>query len=337
VVVEEEDSAVVDAADRYRAIHKGGSMHRFTIFVLAAAGMFLMQVPGDAATPDGKGFPSADAAAQALVAAAKNDDVAGLIEILGPSAKSIVATRDSVADRNSRRAFAARAAQKMSLVPSHGSPKAKTILAGKDQWPLPIPIVELNGQWYFDTAQGKEEILTRRIGSNELDAIDFCRGFVEAQSDYAAQNRTANNLPVYAQKIISSPGERDGLYWKSTGENDESPIGEIVARAIAQGYTDKRDPYHGYYFRVLTAQGNNASGGAMSYLDNGLMTKGFALIAWPSNYGATGIMTFIVDKTGIVYQKDLGRKTAEIAGSYTAYDPDKTWNPVSDSHQSALR
>ena len=160
-------------------------MHRFTVFVLAAAGMFLLQVPGDAATPDGKGFPSADAAAQALVTAAKNDDVAGLIEILGPSAKSIVTTRDSVADRNSRRAFAARAAQKMSLVPSHGSQKAKTILAGKDQWPLPIPIVEVNGQWYFDTAQGKEEILTRRIGSNELDAIEVCRGFVEAQSDYA--------------------------------------------------------------------------------------------------------------------------------------------------------
>ena len=312
-------------------------MHRFTVFVLAAAGMFLLQVPGKAATPDGKGFPSADAAAQALVTAAKNDDVAGLIEILGPSAKSIVTTRDPVADRNVRRAFAARAAQKMSLVPSHGRQNAKTLLAGKDEWPLPIPIVEVNGQWYFDTAQGKEEILTRRIGSNELDAIEVCRGFVEAQSDYAAQNRTANNLPVYAQKIISSPGEHDGLYWPGNGENDESPIGEIVAKAIAQGYTNKHDPYHGYYFRVLTAQGPHASGGAMSYLDNGLMTKGFALIAWPSNYGSTGIMTFVVDRTGIVYQKDLGRKTAEIAGGYSAYDPDKTWTPVSDSHQSALR
>jgi hypothetical protein len=312
-------------------------MHRFTAFVLAAAGMILMQVPGGAATPDGKAFPSADAAAQALVTAVKSDNVAGLIEILGPSAKSIVATRDSVADRNSRRAFAERAAQKMSLVASHGSQKAKMILVGKDQWPMPIPIVEVNGQWYFDTAQGKEEILTRRIGSNEIDAIEVCRGFVEAQSDYAAQNRTANNLPVYAQKIISTPGEHDGLYWKGNGENDDSPIGEIVARAIAQGYTNKHDPYHGYYFRVLTGQGANAPGGAMSYLDSGLMTKGFALIAWPSNYGSTGIMTFVVDKTGIVYQKDLGRKTAEIAGSYTAYDPDKTWSPVSDSHQSALR
>jgi hypothetical protein len=306
-------------------------MHRFSVFVLAAAGIFLLQVPSEGATPDGKAFPSANAAAQALVAAAKNDDAAGLIEILGPSAKSIVTTRDPVADRNSRRAFAARAAQKMSLVPSDGSQNAKTLLTGKDEWPLPIPIVEVNGQWYFDTAQGKQEILTRRIGSNELDAIEVCRGFVEAQSDYAAQNRTANNLPVYAQKIISSPGEHDGLYWSSHDENDESPIGEIVARAIAQGYTNKHDPYHGYYFKVLTAQGPHASGGEMSYLDNGLMTKGFALLAWPSNYGSTGIMTFIVDRTGIVYQKDLGRKTAEIAGGYSAYDPDKTWIPVSDS------
>jgi hypothetical protein len=219
----------------------------------------------------------------------------------------------------------------MSLVPSHGSQNAKTLLAGKDLWPLPIPIVEVNGQWYFDIAQGKHEILTRRIGSNELDAIEVCRGFVEAQSDYSAQNRTANNLPVYAQKIISSPGEHDGIYWAGNGEGDESPIGEIVARAIAQGYTNKHDPYHGYYFRVLTAQGTHAAGGAMSYLDNGLMTKGFALIAWPSTYGSTGIMTFVVDRTGIVYQKDLGRKTAEIAGAYSAYDPDQTWTPVSDT------
>ena len=192
-------------------------MHRFRAFVLTAAGMILSASPRRRRkSRTAKAFPSADAAAQALVAAAKNDDVAGLIEILGPSAKSIVTTRDSVADRNVRRAFAARAAQKMRLVPEPRQQNAKTLLAGKDEWPLPIPIVERNGQWYFDTAQGKEEILTRRIGSNELDAIEVCRGFVEAQSDYAAQNRTANNLPVYAQKIISSPGEHDGLYWPAT-------------------------------------------------------------------------------------------------------------------------
>jgi hypothetical protein len=306
-------------------------MHRFTVFLLTAASALLLQLPGKGATPDGKGFPSADAAAQALVAAAKHDDTAGLIEILGPSARSIVATRDTVADRSAIRAFAARAAQKMKLESSGGKPNSRTLLVGKDDWPLPIPIVESNGQWYFDTAQGKQEILTRRIGSNELDAIEVCRGFVEAQNDYSAQNRGANNLPVYAQKIISTPGQHDGLYWPSSNEGDESPIGEIIAKAIAQGYTNKQDPYHGYYFRVLTAQGPHASGGEMSYLENGQMTKGYALVAWPSNYGSTGIMTFLVDRTGIVYQKDLGRKTAEIAGAYSAYDPDGTWTPVKDS------
>jgi hypothetical protein len=297
---------------------------------MAAAGALLLQIPGRAATPDGKGFPSADAAAQALVNAAKSDDVAGLIAILGPSAKAIVSTGDPVEDRTVRRTFAARAAQKMRLAPNHGSATAKTLLAGKDEWPLPIPIVERNGQWYFDTAQGKEEILTRRIGSNELDAIEVCRGFVEAENEYAANNRTAANIPVYAQKVISTPGQKDGLYWEGQSEDEESPIGEIVAKALAEGYTNKHEPYHGYYFRVLKGQGANAAGGEMSYLDNGAMTKGFAIIAWPANYGSTGIMTFVVDKSGIVYQKDLGKKTGELAAAYTAYNPDKTWAPVAD-------
>jgi hypothetical protein len=297
---------------------------------MAVAGALLLQIPGTAATPDGKGFPTADAAAQALVNAAKSDDVAGLIAILGPSAKTIVSTGDPVEDRNVRRTFAARAAQKMKVVPMHGSATVRMLVAGKDEWPLPIPIVEKNGQWYFDTAAGKEEILTRRIGSNELDAIEVCRGFVEAENEYAEKNRTAANIPVYAQKVISTPGQKDGLYWEGQTEDDESPIGEIVAKALAEGYTNKRDPYHGYYFRVVTGQGANAAGGSMSYLDNGAMTKGFALIAWPSNYGSTGIMTFVVDKSGIVYQKDLGRKTPEMAAAYTAYDPDKTWKPVAD-------
>jgi hypothetical protein len=297
---------------------------------MAAAGALLLQIPGRAATPDGKGFPSADAAAQALVNAAKSDDVAGLIAILGPSAKAIVSTGDPVEDRTVRRTFAARAAQKMRLAPNHGSATAKTLLAGKDEWPLPIPIVERNGQWYFDTAQGKEEILTRRIGSNELDAIEVCRGFVEAENEYAANNRTAANIPVYAQKVISTPGQKDGLYWEGQSEDEESPIGEIVAKALAEGYTNKHEPYHGYYFRVLIGPGANAAGGEMSYLDNGAMTKGFAIIAWPANYGSTGIMTFVVDKSGIVYQKDLGKKTGELAAAYTAYNPDKTWAPVAD-------
>ena len=305
-------------------------MRHLSVFVLAAAGSLLLQIPGIGATLDGKGFPTADAAAQALVSAAKSDNLAGLIEILGPSGKAIVSTKDPVADRAARRAFAARADQKMKLVPTRGNPRVKTLVAGKDDWPLPIPIVEQNGQWYFDSAKGKDEILTRRIGNNELDAIEVCRGFVEAENDYGEQNRTPNNVPIYAQKIISTPGQHDGLYWPSSGDSDESPIGEIVAKAIEQGYTNKRDPYRGYYFKVLTGQGPHVSGGERSYLDNDLMTKGFALIAWPASYGSTGIMTFVVSKSGIVYQKDLGKKTAEIAGAVTTYDPDQTWTPVSD-------
>jgi Protein of unknown function (DUF2950) len=305
-------------------------MNRFSLFVLAAASALALPVSAATTTPDGKGFSSSDAAAQALVNAARANDANAVLEILGPSSKSLVTTHDTVADKKELREFAVRAGQKMTVVSSPGRPNSKTLLVGQDEWPMPIPLVKVNGQWYFDTAQGKTEILNRRIGGNELDAIDLCRGFVEAEDNYAGQNRTANNVPIYAQKIISSAGQRDGLYWPSTGEDDESPMGDIVARALAEGYTNKHEPFHGYYFRVLTGQGQNAEGGAMSYIDNGAMTKGFAVVAWPSNYGSTGIMTFLVSKTGIVYQKNLGPKTAELAGAYSVYNPDKTWSPVSN-------
>ncbi len=298
-----------------------------TVFVVAVK--LLAGFPLHAATPEGRGFASPNAAAKALISAAKSDDVTDLIAILGPASKEILTTNDPVADQQMRRKFVEQAAAKMKLVPDPKKANAQTLLIGKDEWPLPIPIVKVNGEWHFDVEQGKQEILARRIGSNELDAIEVCRGYVEAQNDYAEKDRTGSGVLHYAQKIISSPGEQDGLYWSSAGGQDESPIGAIVARAFAEGYTKKQDPYHGYYFRVLTAQGPHAPGGAMSYLHNGLMTSGFALIAWPSDYRSTGVMTFFVDKTGIVYQKDLGPRTSEIAGAYTAYDPDETWTPVS--------
>jgi hypothetical protein len=316
---------VVGAGDR------GVYMHRLRTTALAVAGALLVGTVIKAVTPGGRGFSSADDAAKALVDAAKSDDVTALIAILGPSAKSIVATRDPVADRKARRTFAERASEKMRLVVCPRQRNAKTLLVGKNEWPLPIPIVQVNGQWYFDVAQAKKEILMRRIGGNELDAIEVCRGYVEAQNAYAEQDRTGSGSPHFAQKIISSPGKRDGLYWPGSGEEDESPMGDVISRAFDEGYSSKHEPYHGYYFKVLTGQGSHASGGEMSYLDNGVMTKGFALIAWPSDYASTGVMTFIVDKVGIVYQKDLGRKTQEIAAAYTAYDPDETWKPVSVS------
>jgi len=302
-------------------------MRCLNIAVLAVAVKLLIGVPADASTPEGRGFASADAAAKALVSAAKSDDVADLIAILGPASKEILTTSDPVADQQIRQKFAARAAVKMKLVLDPKEANAKTLLVGKDEWPLPIPIVKVNGQWYFDAEHGKQEILARRIGSNELDAIEVCRGYVEAQNDYAEEDRTGSGVLHYAQKIISSPGKHDGLYWVSTGENDESPIGAIVARAFAEGYSKKHDPYHGYFFKILTSQGPHATGGAMSFLHDELMTTGFALIAWPADYRSTGVMTFIVDKAGIVFQKDLGPQTPEIAGAYVAYDPDETWTP----------
>ena len=261
-----------------------------------------------------------------------------MLKLFGPGSQDIVESGDADEDRRMREEFTTRARAGMRVETEPGNANRATLVVGDNNWPFPIPLVRRDGRWHFDGAQGRMEVLARRIGRHELAAIDVCRGYVEAQMEYAVHDRDANGVLEYAQKIISTPGEHDGLYWAGNTEGDESPIGEIVAKAIAEGYTNKHDPYHGYYFRVLTAQGPNAPGGAMSYLDNGLMTKGFALLAWPSNYGSTGIMTFVVDRTGIVYQKDLGRKTSEIAAGYTTYDPDKTWTPVSDTKiQSALR
>jgi Protein of unknown function (DUF2950) len=306
-------------------------MRCFTIIALAIASQLAVGNPAHAPTPKGRGFSSPGAAAKALIGAAKSDNVQTLIAILGPSSKDLLITSDPVADQQVRRKFVDRAAERMKLIPDPQEPKARTLVVGKDQWPLPIPIVQVNRKWYFDVDQGRQEILTRRIGSDELDAIEVCRGYVEAQNDYAEKDRTGSGALHYAQRIISSPGKRDGLYWPSTSENDQSPIGDVVARAFGEGYTNKNNPYHGYYFKVLTGQGLHASGGRMSYLHNGLMTKGFALIAWPSDYGVTGIMTFLVNKAGIVYQKDLGKTTPEIARAYDAYDPDATWTPVETS------
>jgi hypothetical protein len=303
---------------------------RYLNIVAAIVASVLFAIPIAAATPEGRGFWSPDEAAKALISAAKSDDVAALIDILGPASREILTTSDPVADAQIRRKFVERANAKIKLVPDPREPKAKTLVVGKEEWPLPIPIVQAHGKWYFDVEQGKQEILARRIGGDELDAIEVCRGYVEAQNDYAEVDRTGSGVPHYAEKIVSSPEKHDGLYW-ANDRNGDSPIGAVVAKAFAEGYTKRNEPYHGYYFKVLTAQGPHASGSAMSYLQDGLMTKGFALIAWPADYGSTGIMTFLIDKTGIVYQKDLGAKTSEIAGAYSTYDPDETWTPASIS------
>ena len=299
--------------------------------VFAAAAVFRIAAGYAGPPPRGESFRTPEEAARALVAAAKADDVPGLLRILGPTARSILVTRDPVADRSARQKFVASAAERMRVVTDPKRPGWKVVEVGQSHWPLPIPLVRVNGAWHFDVDAGKHEILLRRIGGNELSAIEICRGYVEAQDQYADRERAAGRAPQFAQTFFSSPGRQDGLYWKSDDPNDQSPVAEIVAKAISEGYRTRGAPYHGYYFRILKAQGLHAPGGAASYLDNGAMSRGFALIAWPSDYGSTGVMTFLVDRSGIVYQRDLGPQTSTIASAMTAYDPDEKWTPVPDS------
>src|SRR5580704_13347396 len=204
-----------------------------------------------AQTPDGEGFPSPQAAAKALVNASRNNDAAGVLKILGPSASGVVITNDPVEDENARKDFVQKADEKMQVLSAPDQPSRKTLQVGFSNWPLPIPLVKSNGKWYFDVEQGAQEILLRRIGDNELTAMNVCQGFVEAEFTYAETNAAGTGHPQYAQKFISSAGAHDGLYWKSEKPNDESPIGDLVAHALAEGYTDKSKPYHGYYFKVL--------------------------------------------------------------------------------------
>jgi hypothetical protein len=271
-------------------------------------------------------FPSPEDAAAALVAAAKSGDTKDIIKVLGPDAAEIVDSGDSVADADTRQRFAAAYDAKHS-VSMDGNKKAILIL-GNDDFPFPVPLNHTKTGWEFDTAAGRIEILYRRIGRNELDAIQTCLALVDAESEYADKDRGAGP-GVYAQRIVSSPGKKDGLYWPS--DNDQSPLGELAAEASAEGYkvgSGEPQPYHGYYYRILTRQGRNASGGELDYVVNGKMIGGFALIAYPAEYGNSGVMTFVVNHGGTVYQKDLGEGSETIAKRMTAFDPDQTWKKV---------
>ncbi len=273
------------------------------------------------AQTDGEGFPSPSAGAKALVKAAQADDPNAMLKILGPSAQEILSTGDPVEDKNARKKLVDLASRKLSVVRDLDDPSRRIIQIGADAWPMPIPLVQKGGKWYFDVAQGKDVIRLRRIGDNEISAINVCQGFVEAENEYFEKQK------AYAQKFFSSEGKHDGLYWESKDPDDESPVAEAVAKAIAEGYTTGKNPFHGYRFKVLTEQGPHAPGGAMSYIVDGAMTKGFAFIAWPAEYRVTGVMTFVVNRSGIVYEKNLGTDTAAVAAAITAYDPDDSWNP----------
>jgi hypothetical protein len=270
-------------------------------------------------------FASPQDAARAVLEAAENNDTSALLKIFGPEGRDIVVSGDPVEDKNGRAQFARMAEEKMQI--RHDAANRATIVAGSDEWPFPVPLVEQSGQWRFDSTRGKVEVLARRVGRNEMNAIEVCRGYVEAQLEYATHDRDAHGGLEYAQKIVSSPGKRDGLYWE--GESSSlvpKAFAEAAAAMFAQGR--KPVPYHGYYFHILKAQGPDADGGATDYVVKGEMIGGFALIAYPADYGVSGVRTFIVNHKAIVFEKDLGATTPTLARQMVRYNPDKTWKAV---------
>jgi len=280
-----------------------------------------------------KTFASPEDAVKALVDAVKTNTTKQLFAILGPGSEPLISSGDEVRDKASREHFIKRFEEKNSLE-KQGAEKV-ILHVGDNDFPLPIPIVKKGATWYFDTKAGKEEILSRRIGRNELRVIEVFHAYADAQREYASKDRDGNGFLEFAQKIVSSPGKHDGLYWEAKEGGEESPFGPLFAKAAKRGYTDKGKmgvptPYYGYFFKILKAQGNNATGGAYDYVVNGKMLLGFGLVAYPAKYGSSGIMTFIVNQEGVVYEKDLGENTAKVAESMKRYDPDKTWKKVEE-------
>jgi len=270
-------------------------------------------------------YPTPEDAVAALSAAVKSGTKTSILKVLGNGAEDVVESGDEVADAETRQRFLS-AYDARHSIKTEGNKKAVLIL-GADDFPFPIPLVNSKSGWEFDTDQGRIEILYRRIGHNELDAIQTCLAFVDAENEYADKDR-GDGAGVYAQRIVSTPGKKDGLFWRD--DRDPSPLGELAAQASAEGYKvdGQGAPYHGYYFRILQGQGPDAPGGAFNYVVKGKMIGGFALIAYPAEYGNSGVMTFLVNHAGTVYQKDLGNRTEAIARRVTRFDPDQTWKKV---------
>ena len=301
---------------------------RFVLLCLLTLGICM---PGSSiAATAARTFPTPQAAADALLIAAEKFDAPALEAIFGPGGKEIIHTGEPARDREIAKQFMEQARTKMTV---SIDPKTKTrafILVGKDEWPFPVPLVKSGTTWSFDSKAGLNEILYRRIGRNELDAIQIAHGFVEAQDEYAQTKHGDPPVNQYAQKIISTPGKQDGLAWQNPDGTWGGPVGENVARAIERGYTNKNEPYHGYFFKVLKGQGPDAPLGQMDYVVNSAMIGGFALVAFPAQYKVTGVKTFMVSNDGVVYEKDLGANTVELAQKIERFNPDKTWSPVAE-------
>jgi hypothetical protein len=271
-------------------------------------------------------FSSPQEAAQALIDAADKNDTEALLKLFGPEGRTIVVSGDAAEDKNGRAEFARLAHEGMHIDQPY--PSRAIIEVGAENWPFPVPLALKNGQWSFDSAKGKIEVLARRVGRNEINAIDVCRGYVEAQMEYAARDRDADGILEYAQTILSAPGKKDGLYWE--GES-ETLVPKSFADAAAVMLADrgkKAQPYHGYFFHILKAQGPDADGGAMNYMVKGDMIGGFALVAWPAEYGVSGVNTLIVNQSGVVYEKDLGPTTGVLARGMTQFNPGKGWQKL---------
>ena len=283
-----------------------------------------------AAAPGPQAFDTPEQAADAIIAAADKFDVAALKRIVGPGQEDVVLSGDTVQDRKRTAEFVAQAREKRTVRIDPKDPDRAVVVVGKEDWPTPVPIVKRGGKWQFDAAAGRDEMLRRRIGGNELDAIEICRGYVEAQYEYALEKRQGYDVNQYAQRIISTPGKRDGLAWKNPDGTLGGPIGDSIAHVIEEGYTTKSQPYHGYYFKVLKAQGPDAPNGAIDFVVHGVMIGGFALVAAPAEYGNSGLKTFMVSHSGVVYEKDLGPNTLEQFRKMRTFNPDKSWTPVKD-------
>jgi Protein of unknown function (DUF2950) len=287
---------------------------------------------GAAAAPASKAmtFSTPEQAAKALVDAADQFDTPTLIKIFGPGVNDIVFSGEVAQDRQRAADFTAEAHEKMTVSVDPKSGKRAFMLVGNEEWPFPVPIVKVGDKWHFDSAAGRQELLYRRIGANELDAIHICNGYVDAQEEYALQPREGYEVNQYAQRIISAPGKQDGLAWQNADGTWAGPIGENIAKAIAQGYSTKEEPYHGYFFKILKGQGPDAPLGEMDYVIKGVMIGGFALVASPAEYRVTGVKTFIVSNDGVIYEKDLGPDTIDLFKKMELFNPDKTWSPVED-------
>jgi len=302
--------------------------------IIAGAGIvFAVASVGVIDAADQKTFASPQDAVVALVTAARAGDRVALEAIFGPDSHDLFFSGDDVADLRGLAKFANWADESTELAQRDDG--SVEVVVGQEEWPLPIPLVKGEGGWRFDTAAGKEELINRRIGANELSAIDVCRAFVDAQLVYASVDRDGDGVKAFARKILSDDGKQNGLFWNASKHGgDVSPIGPLAASAAGEGYdrgqAGKASPYHGYVFRVLTKQGRHAPGGKKDYVINGNMTGGFAVVAYPSEYGVSGIMTFLINRNGILFQKNLGEKTDKLAAELDAYDPDDTWSIVKE-------